>query len=283
MIPAALLPLIGVVADAIYLTITKAFLRRFEKFNSREFNWFMFATVVVILAVLMPFIGELPVWPEIVRTAPWLLGAVILACLHNSLFYWGLKHEKISEIEPFLLFSPLAGILIAGIFYPSERFVQVYIAIVIASIILLWSHYRRHQVALSDGLLAILAFIILSGLELVFLKRLLEVWNPLTLYFVRCIFVLIGLTLAVRPRLSVVKPHHLKWFGAIGVLIVIAVWATYSAFKLRGLSETLFVFTLSPILVYWFSAMFLKEKLQIKNIIASTIIIGLVVWITLLK
>jgi drug/metabolite transporter (DMT)-like permease len=281
--PIALLPLIGVVADAIYLTITKAFLRRFGRFSSREFNWFMFAAIVVILAVLMPFIGELPAWSEIIHTAPWLLGAVVLACLHNTLFYWGLEREKISEIEPFLLFGPLAGILIAGIFFPSERFVQVYIAIAIASVVLLWSHYRRHQVALSDGLLAILAYIVLSSLELVFLKRLLEFWDPLTLYFVRCVFILIILAIVVRPRLSVIKPHHLKWFGAIGGLIVVSVWATYSAFKLRGLSETLFVFTLSPILVYWLSAVFLKEKLHLKTIIASTIIIGLVVWISLLK
>lgn len=281
--PIALLPLIGVVADAIYLTITKAFLRRFGRFTSREFNWFMFVTVILILAVLMPFIGELPAWPEIKQTAPWLLGVVVLACLHNTLFYWGLEHEKISEIEPFLLFNPLAGILMAGIFYPGERFVQVYIAIAVASLVLLWSHFRRHRIALSDGLLAIIAFVIVNALELVFLKRLLGVYDPLTLYFVRCIFVLIGLTIAVRPRLFIIKPHHLRWFGAIGALIVIAVWASYTAFQLRGLSETLFVFTLSPILVYWLSAVFLKEKWQTKNIVAGVVIIGLVVWITLLK
>ncbi len=281
--PVSLLPIIGVIADAIYLTIAKAFLRRFGRFTSREFNWFMFASVILILAVLMPFIGELPVWSEIKKTAPWLLGAVVLACLHNTLFYWALEREKISEIEPFLLFNPLAGIMIAGIFYPSERFVQVYIAIVIASIVLLWSHFRRHRVALSDGLLAILAFIIVSSFELVFLKQLLAVYDPLSLYFVRCVFVLIGLTILVKPRLFILKSHHLRWFGAIGALVVVAVWATYSAFKLRGLSETLFVFTLSPILVYWFSAMFLKEKWQIKNIVASAAIVGLVIWITLLK
>ncbi len=281
--PVALLPLIGVIADAIYLTIAKVFLRRFGRFTSREFNWFMFATIVVILAVLMPFIGHLPVWIEIKRTAPWLLGVVILACLHNTLFYWGLEHEKISEIEPFLLFSPLAGILIASIFYPSERFLHIYIAIIIASIVLIWSRFQRHRIAFSEGLLAIFAYIILSGLELVFLKRLLEIYDPLTLYFIRCIFVLIGLTLAARPRLFIIKPHHLKWFGVVGLMVVVAVWATYSAYQLRGISETLFVFVLSPILVYWFSAAFLKEKWKTKNVVASIVISILVIWVTLLK
>ncbi|MFA5010222.1 MAG: EamA family transporter [Patescibacteria group bacterium] len=280
---AALLPLISVVADAIYLTATKVFLRRYGRYTGREFLWFLFVSIVIVLAVIMPFVWNFPPWEVVKQTLPWWGGVVLLACLHNSLFYWGLEHEKISDAEPLLLLSPLAGIMMASLFYPSERFVQVYIAVIVATVVLLWSHYKKHRIAFSEGLTAIIAFIVVNALELVFLKRLLEYYDPLPLYFIRCIFVLIGLTFIIRPRLSLLKVHHLPFFGLQGVLVVLSVWASYTTFQLRGISETLFVFTLSPILLYWLSAIFLKEKWQIKNIIASIIIIGLVVWVTLLK
>jgi len=279
----AILPLIGVAADAIYLTTTKVFLRRYGKYTGREFLWFLFVAIVVVLAIIMPFVWHLPPWEEIKRTLPWLIGSVTLACVHNSLFYWGIEHEKIGDIEPLLLFGPLSGIVIASIFFPAERSYQVYIAIIIASLVLLWSQYKKHQVAFTDGWLAIFAYIIVSGLELVFLKKLLMVYDPLILYFIRCTLVLIGLTYIIRPRLSLLKTHHLPYLGFMGGLVVISVWASYTAYQLRGISETLFVFTLSPVLVYWLSAIFLKEKWQIRNIVAGIVVLGLVVWVSLLK
>lgn len=278
-----ILPLISVAADAVYLTITKVFLRRYGRYTGREFAWFLFAAIVVVLAISAPFTGDFPSWEVVKQTLPWLVAVIVLACIHNLLFYWGIEHEKIADAEPLLLLSPLAGITMASLFYPSERFWQVYVAVVVATLVLFWSRRHKHSFAFSDGLAAILAFIFVNALELVFLKRLLDFYDPLILYLIRCVFVLIGLTLIVKPRLSLAKLHHLPYFGSLGVLVVIAVWASWSAFKLRGLSETLVIFTLSPVLVYWLSAVFLKEKWQAKNIIASLVIVGLVIWITLLK
>jgi drug/metabolite transporter (DMT)-like permease len=279
----ALLPLVGVVADAIYLTTTKVFLRRFGKFTGREFGWFLFAGIVVVLLVVVPFTGQWPTVSEFEGALGWLLVTVILACIHNLLFFWGMEHESVSEIEPFLLFAPLGGILITSIFFPSERFTQVYMAIAVASLVLLWSHYQRHRIALSRGILAIIAYIIVSGFELITLKHLLMVYSPLTLYLFRCVLILVALTFIVRPRVQLLKVHHLPYLGLLSALVVCSVWATYSAYQIRGVSETLFVFTLSPILVYWLSAVFLKEKWHVRTILASIVIIGLVVWVTLLK
>ena len=279
----AILPLIGVAADAIYLTITKVFLRRFGRFTSREFSWFLFAATVVVLAIVVPLIGRYPTAAQFQISLGWLVTTAVLACAHNLLFFWGMEHEAISEVEPFLLFSPLGGIVITGMFYSSERSTTVYVAIAIASLVLLWSHYKRHRIALSRGIWAIIAYIIISGLELVTLKHLLTIYAPLTLYLFRCILILVGLTIIVRPRLDILKPHHLPYLGFLGALVVSAVWATYSAYQIRGVSDTLFVFTLSPILVYWLSAIFLKERWHVRTILASIVIIGLVVWVTLLK
>ncbi|MFH0905607.1 MAG: DMT family transporter [bacterium] len=279
----AILSLVAVATDAIYLTTTKVFLRRFGKFTSREFGWFLFAGIVAILLIVVPLIGHWPTSEEFRGTFGWLIIAVILACAQNLLFFWGMEHEKISEIEPFLLFAPLGGIVIISLFYSGERFVQVYVAVVIASLVLLWSHYRRHHVALSRGIWAIIAFIVINGFELVILKRLLAVYYPLTLYLFRCLLILLALTFIVKPRITLIKPHHLPYFGFLSSLVVCSIWAVYSAYQIRGMSETLFVFTLSPILVYWLSAIFLKEKWQIRAVLASVAIVILVAWVSLLK
>lgn len=279
----AILPFLAVVADSIYLTTTKVFLRRFGKFTSREFAWFLFAGIVVILLPIVPLINRWPTAVDFHATLPWLIGAVVLACTHNLLFFWGMEHEKISEVEPFLLFAPLGGIVITSIFYSSERFIQVYVAVVLATLVLLWSHYRKHHIAISRGIWAIIAFIVVNGFELIMLKHLLAVYFPLTLYLIRCAMILLVWTLVVRPRISLIKPHHLPYIGFLSALVVCSIWATYTAFQIRGVSETLFIFTLSPVLVYWLSAIFLKEKWQVRTVLASIVIVGLVTWVTLLK
>lgn len=279
----SILPFIGVVADAIYLTIAKVFLRKFGRFSSREFSWFLFASIVVTLAIVVPLTHRWPTVDELHSTIWWLALSATLACAHNLLFYWGIEHESIAEVEPFLLFSPLGGILLASLFYPSERSVPIYIAIVVATLVLLWSHYHRHRVALSRGLLAIIAFMVISGLELVVIKQLLTTYAPLTLYLFRCTLILLGLTAIVRPRIHLFKLHHLPYLGLLAGLVVTSVWATYSSYQLRGISETLFVFTLSPILVFWLSATFLKERWQVRSILASIVIVALVIWVSLLK
>ena len=114
-------------------------------------------------------------------------------------------------------------------------------------------------------------------------KTLLTIYSPLALYFVRTLSIFIALLLFYRPNFRLIKPHHLAPFSIIGGLAVVSVVAAYTAFQSQGLVATIFIFTLSPILVYLMSIIFLHDKWRIKNVVASIVIIGLVVWISLIK
>jgi len=276
------LPFIAVVANAIYLTISKAFFKRYHKLTSREFNWLQFAGILLVLFLLMPFFGE---WSaSLSNTAIWLLvGIGVLSILGNVLYFWGLSHEKISEVEPFLLFNPLITIVIASLFYSDERSWPIYIAAFLASIILGWSHIKKHHLSFTWGVLAILSFSILYGFEAVMTKALLYELSPIMLYLFRCLIIFVGLSIFVRPNLSVIKKHHLAPFGILGGLAAAAVIATYTAFHILGLSQTIFVFILSPILVYILSVIFLDDHWKTKNIVASIIIAILVIWVNLIR
>lgn len=283
MIPPIFLPLIAVFANAIFLTITKKFFRQYGRLTSKEFNWLQFAGIVFVLLMVVPFFG---VWPEMALALNlwWLiLIMVTLATIGNLLYFWGIEHEKISDVEPFLLFNPLGAILIAGVFYADERSWPIYVAVVLASLTLYWTYQKKHHFALTKGLWAIVLFMVIYGLEAVTVKTLLSVYDPVILYFVRSVLVMVMLTIFATPKFSIIKLHHLAPFGIIGALGVTAVVTTYMAFNALGLSETIFVFVLSPILLYLLSVIFLREKWKSRNIIASIIVTLLVIWVSFMK
>ena len=281
--PAALLPIIAVIASAIFVVISKMFFRRYGRLTSREFVWLQFVGIVGVLWLAAPFFTQLPTRELLVSSSVMMLGIVALAVVGNLLYYWGLEHEKISEIEPFLLFTPLVTILIASAFYANERIWPVYVTAVIASIVLGWAHLKRKHLAFRLGLVVILVYALVNGFEVVITRHLLDIYNPFTLYLLRSTGILVLLSLVAAPKFGWLKLHHFAMMGILGALAVGSVVATYAAFQLRGVSETIFVFTLGPVLVYLLSVVFLKERWQRKNIIASVIILALVAWVSLLK
>jgi len=281
--PAALLPIIAVIASAIFVVISKTFFRRYGRLTSREFVWLQFVGIVGVLWLAAPFFTQLPTRELLVSSSVMMLGIVALAVVGNLLYYWGLEHEKISEIEPFLLFTPLVTILIASAFYANERIWPVYVTAVIASIVLGWAHLKRKHLAFRLGLVVILVYALVNGFEVVITRHLLDIYNPFTLYLLRSTGILVLLSLVAAPKFGWLKLHHFAMMGILGALAVGSVVATYAAFQLRGVSETIFVFTLGPVLVYLLSVVFLQERWQRKNIIASVIILALVAWVSLLK
>src|SRR3989344_7765784 len=163
--PAALLPIIAVIASAIFVVISKTFFRRYGRLTSREFVWLQFVGIVGVLWLAAPFFTQLPTRELLVSSSVMMLGIVALAVVGNILYYWGLEHEKISEIEAFLLFTPLATILIASAFYANERIWPVYVTAVIASIVLGWAHLKRKHLAFRLGLVVILVYALVNGFE----------------------------------------------------------------------------------------------------------------------
>jgi drug/metabolite transporter (DMT)-like permease len=283
MIPPILLPLIAVFANAGFLTITKKFFRQYGRLTSKEFNWLQFAGIVFVLLLVIPFFGVWPNFSQALNLWWVMLIMVALATAGNLLYFWGIEHEKISDVEPFLLFNPLGAILIAGVFFADERSWSIFVAAGLASLALFWTYRKKHHFALTKGLWAIVLFIVVYGLEAVTIKYLLDVFDPVVLYFVRSILVMLALTVFATPKFSIIKSRHLAPFGIIGALAVASVVTTYMAFNVLGLSETIFVFVLSPILIYVLSVIFLAEKWKTKNIIASVVVTLLVIWVSFMR
>lgn len=276
-------PFIAVVFDAVALIVEKHFFNVFKKFSYRSFVFWIFAGVVVLGLLASPWlveISKLAVTPYFL----WLLLALtVLVANYNLLYFFGLKHKRVSEVEPFFLFNPLVTVLIAGIFYADERSWQIYVAVMIAGAVLAWSHISKQQLSLGKPLLAILGFSVLYGLEAVVIKQLLLAYSPVALYLVRAIITLLFLWMVEQGKFQMINRRQLPYFVFIAISAIITYALIYYAYSLQGISATIFVMILSPILVYGLSVAVLKEKLYWKNIITSVVALGLVLWVTLVR
>lgn len=276
-------PFLAVVFDVITLIATKRLFRRFGALTYRSFAVWLFIWIIAIGLVLAPWFASVHPTALEPRYLWMLLAIALLAANHNLLYYFSLEREKITAIEPFLLVSPIITILIANLFYASERSWHVYVAAGIAGAVLSWLYLRKCHLKLDLSIKALVGFAILYGLEAVVIKQLLAVYSPLAMYLVRATVTAIFLLVLEKGRLVRLTPRQIPYFLLIAGAAVAASTAIYSAYREVGISLTIFMLLLSPILVYLLSALWLREKLTWKNMVASAVIVGLVIWLAIVR
>lgn len=278
-----LLPFIAALGDALSIVTSKQFLRRFGRLTYREFNWLVFVGIVLVASGGLFFFETFPSMEHAISLWPSLGGLILLASLGNILFFQSLEQERVSMLEPFIVFSPLATILIVSAIYPTERHWIIYMGILLAALVLYWANLHGQQLRLSRGLLLMIGFWVTYGLESALVKNLLTDFGSLELYWLRCIGVLTIFTIFYPPKWSWLRPHHFVWAGLLGLIAVATMVVLYTGFGLFGVANTLFVMVLSPILVYLFSTIILRDRWSKKNLLASLIVVLLVVGVSLVS
>lgn len=274
-------PFIATVTDAIDVIITKKVFTTFKQLTPRTLAWWIFVWITILGLLLSPWLVHIQPAALSWQYLGLVLLMAILAANYNFLYYYGLRYEHISEIEPFFLFNPLIAILIAGIFYPSERFWQIYLAIMIASIFLFWSHLKKRHVVLGKPLLAVLGFSLLFGLEAVIIKQLLIVYSPVALYLIRVITTALFIWVLEKGKIPLLTLRQIPYFVLLAAGALVTNSLIYLSYGLQGISSTIFILILSPVLVYALAVLFLKEKLIWKNLVTSLVIILLIIWVNL--
>jgi len=276
-------PFLVVVFDVITLITTKILFTRFKRLTYRSFAWWLFIWIIIVALIFSPWFFHVDIRALQHQYVWWLVALAALAANYNLLYYYSLEYEKISEAEPFLLLNPLVAIVVASLFYPAERSWHIYVAAVLAGAVLCWSHMRRHRMKLDNHLWALVGFSLLYGLEAVVIKHLLAVYSPLALYLIRGVFVAIFLGILEKGKIQKISLKEVPYFLLVGLGAVAASVALYLAYQTVGISLTIFVLFLSPILVYLFSVLYLREKLKWKNLISSAVIVALVIWVIMAR
>jgi len=267
------IPLIGAIALSVMVLFEKLGLKK-NKINSNHFMVAAFLSAVVFMLFFLPFFGGVDKGIFELKNILYFIGVIFFAVVANICYFYAMKWEKLSTLEPVHLLEPLFVIILASIFFSAERNTHIIIPAIIAALALVFSHVRKHHLNFNKYVLVGILGSFLYGVETIFAKLVLDYFTPLSLYFFRCLFILIITAVMFRPRLTKeIKGKNWIITFVVGISWVVYKVLSYYGFIKLGVVFTTLILMLSPVLVYAFAWKFLKEKLEWRNIVAAIVII----------
>jgi len=277
-----LIPIIAAVATAVGIILDKVILSKW-RVDYRTYTVVLFIFLVVICLALYPFLGKINPQALEFKYLVFMGLVVILAVIFNLFFYVGIKREKVQEFEMILLLQPLVIIMVAVILLRDERNWTIFIPAFIAALVLIIAHIRKDSLRFDKYSLLLLLVVLTSAFETVLLKELMAVYSALALYFIRVTLVLPFLWLIMRPKFSNLNFRNTFMIFITAALAVLQLTFSFWSYFHLSIVYTMIGLVLGPVLIYFFAAIFLKEKLLVRNVIAAIIILVCVIWATIIS
>jgi len=279
------LPFIGAIALASGFMLEKIVLRR-KKIDIKLYQAASFLAIVLVMLPLLYFFWKLEA-EAFAGINILIFALVILFSITANLFtFYSMKWEKVSNLEPAKMLEPLFTILLAIIFSffavgLYDRNINVLIPALIAGFALIFSHLKKHHLQFNKYFIAAIFGAFFFALELVTSRLILNYYSPLTFYFMRCSAIFIISLVLFRPDFSKLNKKINLHIFITGIVWVIYRTIVYYGYLNLGVIFTTLILMLGPVFVYLFARIFLKEKIEIRNIIASMVIIACVLYATL--
>lgn len=239
---------------------------------------------IFLTAITAPFLrrwGSLPDYSKL--TSPLFLSLfalmIVVAVVWNIFYAKGIQKENLHEFELIMLLSPLVTVVLATIFLPDERDLGIFVPGLIAAIALLATRFRKHHVKVgADAWKTILAMILMS-FESILIKELLNVLSPVTLYFIRTLFVALVFLILYRPKILSINRDAFAMIILSAMFGVTQMVLKFIGFKSLGVIETTMILVLGPMLVYGASAVLFKEKLYKRDLFAATTVVLCILYV----
>jgi len=276
------LPILGSFLEATGAILHKKVLRK-HKVDYKNFTVYCFLALVLVMLPIIYFFWNLEPGAMKLNNILIFLSIIIISIFANLFTFYSLKRTDLSKLEPIRLMHPLFTFLLAFIFsffftaYHSEKNFSILGLALIASIALIIPHIKKQHFSLNKYLIAALIGSFLFALELVISKSILFYYSPLTFYFLRCLSIFLITFIIFSPKITPIKNKTKFIIFIIGMIAVIYRMILYYGYLNLGILFTTMLFLLAPILIYIFAAIFLKEKIHLKHIISSAIIIACII------
>ncbi len=247
----------------------------FNKISGRIYATYLFiAMSIVVLPILFLSHTENTITPYSVFI---LFLIIIGSTLQNALFYSGLAKKNLSLLEPIINMEPIFVILIAFAVFPSERSWTILILGVISSLALVYSNIekdklKKNTLVIDKYIFIVFLSMILAGFVHTGYKIALQFYSPITLFSLRVVGVAFLLSIFFRPKFtSFEKKQYLLLFSSAIFYAVAGILKNISIVNI-GISQTVLILSISPVIAYFGSSLILKEKLGTNKIVASIII-----------
>ncbi|MBU4116929.1 MAG: DMT family transporter [Nanoarchaeota archaeon] len=275
-------PILGALALGGATILEKIVLRK-RKVDTRLYQTASFLSLVIIMIPLIYFFWKLT--PQAFELKNIFIFALVVgfSVIANLFSFFALKWEKVNNIEPARLLEPLFVILLAiGFsFFAIElydRNMNIIVPALIAGVAIIFSHIKKHHLTFNKYFLAAIAGSFFFALELVISRLILDFYSPISFYFLRCIAIFLISFIIFKPKFEKLSTKvRGEIFGTAIVWFIyrIVIYYGYASF---GVVFTTLMIMLGPIFVYAFARIFLKERLSRRNIAASIVIIGCVLY-----
>lgn len=278
------IPILGALLEATGMIIEKRIIRK-KCMNYKNYIVYGFFAIAVISLPFLLFFWKLKPEAFYLKNLLIFISIVLTSLIANVFIFYSLKRENVSELEPIRLTQPLFTVLLAFFLsffipiYSNEKNPLILFLAIVASTTLIIAHFdtNKNKLIFDKYILAAILGSFFFAVELVLSKMILPYFSPWTFYFIRCLFIFLIALLIFRPDFKKIdkQTHYLTWITAF-------IWIIYRVILYRGYESLGIIFTtilliLSPIFIFIFARIFLKEKITKKQIVSSIIIVLCVV------
>ena len=265
------LPIIGSFLETAGTVLERKTLK--QKIDYRNYTVYEFLAIVIVLLPFLTLFWHVDAAAFSFKNLLIFFAVIVFSVLANLLIFYSLRREDMTEMEPIRVMQPLFTILIAFFLYSEERNYMTILLAVIASISLIFMHIKRNHFFWNKYMLATFLGSLFFAIELSISKLILPYYSSTTFYFLRCLVVFFITLIIFRPKLSVLTGRK----GGM-ILITAAIWVLYRIILYYGYSTLGVIFTtmimiLSPILIMLYAVFFYKEKMSLKQMILTGVII----------
>jgi drug/metabolite transporter (DMT)-like permease len=278
------LPILGAIALASGTILEKHILKR-RDIDIKKYQTLEFLAITLIMLPLLYFFWKVDLQALELKNILIFVGVIISSMLANMFAFYSIKKEKISNLEPAKMLEPLFTIILAIIFsfffqgvYESN--IKAIIPALIAALTIILTHIKKEHLNFNKYFLAAIIGSFFFALEIIITNLILNLYSPVTFYFLRCLGVFIASLIFFHPKISNID-KKLK----IDLIIISLVWVvyrviTYYGYLKIGIISTTLILMLGTVFIYLFAKIFLKEKINKRNIIASVIILACVLYVS---
>lgn len=282
-------PFFGAVALASGTLVERIVLMK-KSISVKAYQFLQFLAIVIVMLPFIPFFWRATQDAYTTKNILIFISVIVLSMFANYFTFYSMKWEKLGKLEPAKITEPLFVILLAFLFsfiFGNDlygRNPNILIPAIISAVALIFSNIKKNHLEFSKYFIAAVIGSFFFAAELVISRLILDFYNPITFYFLRCVSILILSFIFFIPKIS----KKMKTKTKFQILATGAIWFIYRiiiyfGYTNLGVVETTLTIMLGPVFVYLFAWKFLKEKIKIRNVISSIIIIACVIYVSLAK
>jgi len=275
-------PIIAAFALAGGTVLERHILKR-KEIDIKRYQTLEFLAIVLIMLPLLYFFWKLDPQALQLKNILILIAVIICSIAANLFTFYSMKGDKVSNLEPAKMLEPLFTILLAVVFslffqgaYESNP--KVLVASLIAGVVLILTHVKKEHLNFNKYFTAAIIGSFLFALEVIISNLILEFYSPVTFYFFRCLGVFILSIIIFKTKLSGVDKKLKIDLVMVGIIWVLYRVVAYYGYLKIGIVSTTLILMLGAVLTYVFAKIFLREKINKRNIIASIVILACILY-----